>query len=140
MAIRMKNDKLPIGYYLKKADNLLTEGINKILIELEIDRLKWQLLHSINQNRNNDKSEVVSILKEFAGEKVISAAIDDLIKRGLVVSANGTNLALSQKGEELHTRCLQRQKEFRQKATENVTQEEYIHTIETLEKIIGNLQ
>src|SRR5690606_5825286 len=140
MAIRMKNDKLPIGYYLKKADNLLTEGINKIFIELEIDRLKWQLLHSINQNRNIDKSEVVSILKEFADEKVISAAIDDLIKRGLVVSANRTNLALRQKGEELHTRCLQRQKEFRQKATENVTQEEYIQTIETLEKIIGNLQ
>jgi len=43
----MKN-KLPIGYYLKKTDNLLTEGINNIHKEFNLTRTDWQILNSID--------------------------------------------------------------------------------------------
>lgn len=34
--------KMPIGFYLKKADNLLNENINRIHSEMGITRTDWQ--------------------------------------------------------------------------------------------------
>src|SRR5690606_3686826 len=136
----MKNNKLPIGYYLKKADNLLTEGINNIFKALDINRLKWQILHSLTDNKRIDRSAMPSSLGPFADEEQIKLSIADLIERGLVQQIGDTDIKLTNKGEEFHQLCFQKQKAFRLKATEGLSQEAYFKTIETLEKIISNLE
>ncbi len=45
----MKDEKLPIGYWLKKADILLTEGIDKIQLQFGITKTGWQTLNTIAQ-------------------------------------------------------------------------------------------
>lgn len=47
---------------------------------------------------------------------------------------------LTEKGKDLYQTCFQKQKVFRQKAMENITEQLYLQTIETLEKIIDNLE
>ncbi len=133
----MKN-KLPIGYYLKKTDNLLTEGINNIHKEFGITRIVWQILNSINENAEINRQKITELLSEFANKETISDAISTLLDRQLIREEK--YLSLTKKGEVLYQTCFQRQKAFRQKATENITEQQYLQTIETLEKIIDNLK
>ncbi|MBK8516715.1 MAG: hypothetical protein IPL55_10675 [Saprospiraceae bacterium] len=132
----MKN-KLPIGYYLKKADNLLTEGINDIHKEFEINRTQWQILNSINENDSIDRNQIIDILREFADKETISNTIDKMINSELIIE--GTELKLTEKGKDVFKKCFQKQKEFRHKSMKNISEQEYLQTITTLEKIIDNL-
>lgn len=133
----MKN-KLPIGYYLKKTDNLLTEGINNIHKEFNITRTDWQILNSIDENAEIDRQKIVEPLSEFANNETISEAVAALLNRQLIREEK--YFALTEKGKDVYQTCFQKQKAFRQKAMENITEQEYLQTIGTLEKIIANLE
>lgn len=127
---------LPIGYYLKKADNLLTEGINEIHREFSIDRTQWQILNSINEGI--DKKEIEALLKQFANDEQINNSFSSLIDRNILT--DNIDLKLSDKGKALYNQCFEKQKEFRQKAMSHITEQEYKQLIITLEKIIKNLE
>lgn len=131
-------DKLPIGYYLKNADRLLTEGINHIHREMGITRTDWQILNSIHENDKIDLQKIAELLTAFADKETISNAISALEKRHLIVG--NQFLSLTEEGKKLFETCLQKQKAFRQKSMEGLTQEEYVQTISFLEKLIDNLK
>lgn len=131
----MKN-KLPIGYYLKKADNLLNEGIDKVHEEAGINRLQWQILHSIHEGYPKEK--MVDVLREFANPRVIDETLDQMTENQLISQVDG--LSMTEKGRVIFEQCLQEQKEFRLKAVQNISEDEYFTTIETLEKIINNME
>lgn len=131
-------DKLPIGYYLKKADNLLTEGINNFHRELDITRIDWQILNSINENSEIDRQKISELLSEFSTGETINETVTILLHKQLIREEK--YFSLTEKGAKLYQTCFQKQNAFRQKAMKNVTQQQYLQTIETLEKIIANLE
>ena len=138
IANKSMEDKLPIGYYLKKTDNLLTEGINRIHQEVDITRTDWQIINAINENAKIDRQQIVGQLSDFAGKETINEAVATLLSRQLIHEDN--HLSLTEKGKDLYQTCFQKQNAFRQKAMKNVTQQQYLQTIETLEKTINNLE
>lgn len=101
-------DKLPIGYYLKNADRLLTEGINHIHREMGITRTDWQILNSIHENDKIDLQKIAELLTAFADKETISNAISALEKRHLIVG--NQFLSLTETGKKLFETCLQKQK------------------------------
>lgn len=129
--------KMPIGYYLKKVDNLLTDGINKIHAENGLTRTDWQILNTINGSGNMDRQAISGLLSEFANNETINNAISGLITNGLV--SGSKELKLTDKGKEVFRTCLQKQTSFRQKSMQNLTEQEYLQLIATLEKIMDNL-
>lgn len=132
----MDKKKLPIGYYLKKADNLLTESINKIHSDFGLTRTEWQILNSINDGV--DKNIILSQLSEFASIGQLNELISELTTRKLVIQT--PLLKLTDKGEEIFKKCLQKQTVFRQKSMQNISEKEYSQLIASLEKIIDNLK
>lgn len=130
--------KLPIGYYLKKADNLLTNGINNIHREYDINRTQWQILNSLNQNDRIDRNKLLETMREFANKEAIDNTIDTMITSKLINEEN--QLTPTEKGKDVFNKCLQKQKEFRHRSMNNISEQEYIQTITTLEKIIDNLK
>ncbi len=130
--------KNPIGYYLKKADNLLTDGINKIHAENGLTRTDWQILNTINESGNIEKQAICELLSEFANNETINNAISGLITNELV--SENKNLELTDKGKEVFQTCLQKQTSFRQKSMQNLSEQEYLQLIAALEKIIDNLK
>jgi len=116
----------------------LTEGINNIHKEFDINRTQWQILNSINENDDINRNQIIVLLSEFLDKEAISSTIANLINRDLV--AEETKLTLTEKGENVFKKCFLKQKEFRQKAMEGVTEQEYLQTITTLEKIIENFK
>lgn len=131
-------NKFPIGYYLKKVDNLLTQGINKIHSEFDITRIQWQILSLISQDNEANREKVIEALTEFADKEVLKDTISLLISRNLI--NENKFLTLTRKGKDLFNSCLEKQKAFRQKAMRNISEQEYMQIIRSLEKIIDNLK
>ena len=134
----MKN-KLPIGYYLRKVDNLLSSGIEKIHSANGINRLDWQIIHSLSIQQDMDRKKLSALLQEFADEATVSDALEVLVLRGYISQQNG-NLRLTGEGVRVHETSWQQQQDFRKKTMSNVSEKEYNQLLSILERIIRNLE
>lgn len=134
----MKSQRLPIGYWIKRADELLTKEIDEIQSSFELTRTDWQVLNSIFERGQTDKSELTTLMKPFADLDLLNTILikfkeDNLLREGT------EQLTLTDKGIELHKACFEKQKAFRQKAMADISEQQYQETILTLQKIINNL-
>lgn len=131
----MEKKKLPIGFYLKKADNVITSGINKIHSELNLNRTDWQILQSIQNG--SDRKTITTQLLEFVSMAECEGRMDSLRQKGWVEGIDP--MILTEQGKSVFEICLRKQVEFRQKLMQNVSEQDYVHLISTLERMIENL-
>jgi len=129
--------KMPIGYYLKKADNLLTENINRIHSAFGITRIHWQILHSIYNVSEIEKHTLFQTLKPFADTHSLEKSIAALKERDLISGSD--QFSLTESGVNLYNECLQKQIAFRNQTVAGITEQEYFQVISTLEKLIENI-
>lgn len=66
----MQSNKMPIGYWIKQADELLTRGIDDIYSSSGITRTGWQILNSINEKEFIMKVDLTNLMKPFADCKL----------------------------------------------------------------------
>jgi len=135
----MQPKELPIGYWIKKADELLTKGIDNIQLKFGIDRTSWQILNLIKENDTIRKAELAKLMQPFADENILANILFSLEQENLLNKQSQT-LALTAKGVTLHKACFEEQKIFRQKSIQNISEGEYQTTILTLKKLVENLQ
>ncbi len=135
-----KSKNLPIGYWLKRADELLTKGIDKIQSSNGLSRTNWQILNAIEKMGITSQDKIVETLHPFADPATIVNSIKNLIKKELVTESTNDNYKLTQAGSDLYGRALRKQKEFRGRAGKGITKEEYAVTIEVLKKLVDNLE
>ncbi len=133
----MDNKKPPIGYYLKKVDNLLTEGINRVHSDLGITRLEWQVLSVIHESSVSGKRLLPEMLMEFATPDEVRRAVDALSARNIV--SGSEPLAFTDSGLQLYSAAREAQLEFRKRAMAGISEQAYTNLIATLEKMIANL-
>lgn len=62
----MQTKNLPIGYWIKQADEQLTKGINDIQSSFGITRTDWQILNSINEKVFIEKDDLINHMRPFA--------------------------------------------------------------------------
>lgn len=129
---------LQIGNYLKKLDNLLTEGIRRIHESVNITRLQWQLLNTVYVLEQANRSNLYAALEEFADKETVDKAIQELKSRNLLQETN--LLILTDQGKVLHNTCLKRQEAFKRRVMQQISDEEYLQVLRVLEKMIINLE
>jgi DNA-binding MarR family transcriptional regulator len=134
----MQNTKAPIGYWIKQADNLLTNKIDAIQAEFGLNRTAWQILNSIQENENLNKHALIELMRPFVAVEKINKALADFISNDLITLND--NVALTEKGQELFKQCLEKQKEFRLITMKDISPEDYQTTLETLQKIVNNIE
>lgn len=134
----MQQKQLPIGYYLKLADNCLTKGIDEIQSQYDLNRIEWQVLNSIYEKPEVLKSEILELMKPLADNQLVETILAKFIDKSQVEFKNNI-LALTTKGKELHNSCLDTQKDFRKKAINDISEADYQTTISTLQKMIANI-
>lgn len=135
----MERKKLPIGYYIKQVDELLTKGIDEIQNEFGLSRKGWQVLNTVFQKDEISRTNLQSLMNPFADLEALNFIVAELQERQLVIEKE-EQLTLTIKGIELHKSCLQKQQAFRQKAMANISELQYETTLTTLQKMIENLQ
>lgn len=135
----MRPQKLPIGYWIKEADNLLTAGIDAIHSKAGITRTGWQVLNSIHENGSLQETSLFDLLSPFANKESLEQILVKLANNNLIEEKEGI-LFLTSGGNELYQQCFDQQKAFRQKARAGISDQDYQTAILTLQRMVENLK
>lgn len=133
----MDDQKLPIGYWLKMADQLLTERIDRIQSEFGLTRTGWQILSVIKEKGPLSITDLLELMKPLANQMNVTLVLDKFKTDSIIIQ--DTDLTLTTNGDDLYRKCLEKQMLFRQKAMNGVSDEEYQITLLTFEKVVGNI-
>ena len=136
---------LPIGYWLKQADKLLTEKINEVQAAGGIPRFEWQVLNLIHEAGCTSKEQIFEIMYTFVDAPGLDDIIRHLLERGWIdqfgdSGCDPAEFQITEEGQSQHENLLARQKEIRQRAMQGITGEEYATGIRILQRIVSNLE
>lgn len=136
-----KKPHLPIGYWLKKADEVLTSRINAAQEANGLTRTEWQILNVLHETSSASRSQIIELLSPFRDADALGSTIDALIDRGLVeaTETETRQLRLTAQGRDLHATALAVQKKIRQQAVQGIREADYGTTIQVLQQIVNNL-
>jgi len=132
---------LPIGYWLKKADEVLTSRINEVQDANGLDRTEWQILNLLHEVSACTQDRVCEVLRPFADADSLKATLERLVSRGFV-EGNGSQtdaFRLTDQGRHVHSVALETQKKIRQQAVQGISEAEYVTTVSVLQRLIANL-
>lgn len=136
--------ELPIGYWLKYTDELLTQQINQIHHAHGISRTDWQVLHMIYQANSVSQTEILETMQRFTDAAGLGKIINNFMQRGWLnqqmASSGDIRMQLSDAGLEMHHLLLERQTAVRKRAMQGISQEEYALVIRVLQTMVSNLQ
>ncbi len=90
--------KLPIGYWLKQVDTLLTEQINQAHHASGITRVEWQLLQSLHQQGPLARETLLDTLRAFVDAPALELTLGRLQARGWIAEQAETASLASHRG------------------------------------------
>ena len=142
---QVRKPELPIGYWLKQADNLLTEQINKAQAANGVSRAQWQVINILNEMGSASQSQVFESMRAFVNTPDLDEIIVRLNEHGWVEQSEESKhgvaeFRLTEEGQRRHTAILATQKEARQRAMQGISQEEYAMVIRVLQRMVSNLE
>ena len=134
----VKKPHLPIGYWLKQADQTLTKAINDAQQANGLSRTDWQVLNMLFELATASQAQLIETLKPFADSDVLNATLANLGARGLL-TGDTNSYQLSHQGQQIHKTALEHQKGIRQQAIQGISQADYATTVRVLGQLVQNL-
>jgi DNA-binding MarR family transcriptional regulator len=133
--------QLPIGYWLKRVDALLTERSDAALAERGFNRLRWQVLNSIAEAGELRRAGLYADLRPFATPDELDALVTGLVAPGWVAQReDGETIAITEAGQAERERLMQLQQGVRQRAFAGISAEEYSALVAVLQRVARNLK
>jgi DNA-binding MarR family transcriptional regulator len=133
----------PIGYWLKHADNVITERIDQVLSENGFTRSRWQVLDIVYQAGTITRGGLFDIVQTFIDARQLAEIIEEFIEEGWPVTfgeRDGEQLTLTDAGKVSHETVFELQSEVRRRGMKGITEREYATVIDVLERMVENLQ
>jgi hypothetical protein len=131
-------DKLPIGWYLKEADSLITQYVNASFESFGINRFHWQLIKNISLHGKICQSLYYHQVSRFMTEAELAEIFASLVERHWIAQ-DGDMYSFTEAGKTAFALIEEKQMENRKHMMEGTTQEEYDITIGFLERVIRNM-
>lgn len=133
--------QLPIGYWLKRVDELITKHSNAALAERGFTRLRWQLLNSVAEAGTLSREQLLSTLAPFAQAEELDSLAARLVEAGLMEADEGSgSLTITAAGRAEREALLQLQQQVRTRAFAGISAEEYAALIDVLQRVAQNLE
>lgn len=135
--------QLPIGYWLKHVDAVITEHVDKVLNDNGFTRLRWQVLNSIYEGGTVGRRSLADILGIFADSGELDEIFSGFIQAGWVAehdSGNVGELALTDAGKSQRETIFKLQTNVRKQGMQGITEQEYTTVIDVLQRIAQNLE
>ncbi len=133
----------PIGYWSSAAGAAVVNHIRTALAELGLTQPQWWILNQLLDAppEGRDRDEVVAVLRGYleTGESALRHNIGALHDRGLVTEDAAGRIALTEAGRELRDGVAARQRDILAEIREGVTDEDYVHTLKVLQRMIHNV-
>jgi DNA-binding MarR family transcriptional regulator len=136
--------QLPIGYWLKQADNLLTEQIDHAQAVHGVSRAEWQVLNLLMEHGHANHEAIFATMRTFVDEATLDAIFASLLARGWVELQEAATprtdiFQLTAEGQRQHAVIFATQKEVRQRAMQGISAEEYATVVRVLQQMVSNL-
>lgn len=131
---------LPIGYWLKRADELLTRAINQAQEATGLTRTHWQVLNSVQEAGTLSRERLEGIMQTSLDSSGLEPIIAEPAGRGWLARNDSDDLRLTDAGKQQYQAALSLQSEVRKRVVRGVGEEEYTTVIRVLQKIVDNLE
>jgi DNA-binding MarR family transcriptional regulator len=135
----MNNSDKPIGYWLRRADQLLTTRIDEAQRANGLDRLDWQVLQVLGEGHAS-RARITEALHPFANFFTIDTVLKDFVRRGMIDGSDATGFTLTPSGEALRERALALQSSIRERAVVGIRPEDYTTALAVLQRLVENLE
>jgi hypothetical protein len=76
----------PISYWLKHADEVITEHVDRVLSDNGFTRFRWQVLNIVYQAGTMTRSGVFDAMQTFVEARQLDEIIDGFIDEGWLVT------------------------------------------------------
>ncbi|MEO6445179.1 MAG: MarR family transcriptional regulator [Gemmatimonadaceae bacterium] len=129
----------PIGYWLRRADELLTAKIDDAQREQGLTRLDWQTLSLLHDARTTPRDALVESLSPFADAPSVIDGLASLADRGLLRLSAGDEVELTPDGSAIYAKALAVQEVVRKQAAAGIDEAEYTTTVSVLRRLVDNL-
>jgi DNA-binding MarR family transcriptional regulator len=131
----------PIGYWLKHADRVITEHVDRVLSDSGFTRFRWQVLNIIYHAGTITRSNLFDTMRTFIGARQLDEIIDGFVQEGwLIKDSDGAQLRLTDAGKDKHETVFGLQSEVRRRAMRGITEQEYATVIDVLQRVVKNLE
>jgi DNA-binding MarR family transcriptional regulator len=130
----------PIGYWLKRLDRAIDGALDSTLATEGLTRRHWQSINFLHQGPC-EASALAEALRPFWGQGAITLeeVLSDLERRGTVVSDRG-RYALTAAGNATRAKIAERVDITRRRLVDGVAHQEYLATVEVLQRMTANLE
>jgi len=133
----------PIGYWLKHADNVISEHVDKVLSENGFTRSRWQVLNIVYQAGTITRSSVLDTMQTFIDARQLDEIIKVFEEQGWLIKhgeEEGAQLTLTEAGKAQRESIFKAQSEVRRRTMQGITEREYATVIDVLERMVSNLE
>ncbi|HEY9261343.1 hypothetical protein [Chitinophaga sp.] len=130
--------KLPIGWYLKEADSLITQYINAAFESFGLNRFHWQVLKQIDKHGKISKALFYHQVSRFLSESELEEILATLVSREWILQ-EGDMYSFTATGKSEFENISALQDKNHEKILAGTTTDEYLATINFLEIIIKNM-
>jgi hypothetical protein len=130
----------PIGYWLKRLDRAIDGALDATLATADLTRRHWQTLNFLHAAAS-DAPALAEALRPFWGQGAITLdeVLNDLERRALVANDAG-RYALTAAGNATRAAIAEHVDVTRRRLVEGVTREEYVATMQILQRMTANLE
>lgn len=130
----------PIGYWLKRADELLTVRIDEVQRANGLTRLGWQIINVVRERGEATVDDVAGVLRPFADGAAVSAALADLADRGVIGRTSAGGFEVTPAGSEVYARAHAAQLAIRERAVAGIDEAEFATTLRVVRRLVANLK
>ncbi|MCX5199802.1 MarR family winged helix-turn-helix transcriptional regulator [Streptomyces sp. NBC_00249] len=130
----------PIGYWLNRTDQALTDSMDSLLSESGLTRLGWQVLNVVEDTPQATDTDVLTFLAANAGPADLTAAIRTGLDDGWLTRPEAGRLALTADGRTRLAAVAEHVAAFRALSTTGISPEEYRIAVSVLERMTHNLE
>jgi hypothetical protein len=133
----------PIGYWLKRAHDLIDQRQAEAFAAEGLTRSHWQVLNLVPETEPTSLDAVFEIMRTFVdddGHDRLDAILADLAGRAwLRREADGGTIVLTPAGVVARGRMLARVQSLRRRSMRGISESEYRAVIDTLRRMVSNL-
>jgi DNA-binding MarR family transcriptional regulator len=134
----------PIGYWLKHADEVITDHIDRVLSDNGFTRFRWQVLNIVYQAGTITRGGIFDTMQTFIDARQLDEIVDEFAEEGWLVKLGEGDaaqaLTLTEAGEAKRETVFELQSEVRRRAMQGISEREYAAVIDVLQRIVKNLE
>jgi hypothetical protein len=130
-------EQRPVGWWVKRLDELLERGLDDVVAAEELTRRHWQVLDSLAAHPA-PRADLAAALASFAAPEQVDAVLADLAARGWL--AGEATVSLTAEGRTARERVAAAVGAFRRRVAEGLTAEEYAQVVQGLARMVANIE